>query len=980
MLPRLSRARLQIWLLFGLLPVAALCVSLHIREVVRTGLWQTPVYAVPGEGPRAYPLVGGETAEVLGARHDLRPGDVLLRIGERDLAGHGHLGFLGRAYEEVDGAGRAPLEIERDGRRLRTTLEMAPFAFPWLRVPFLVLTLAIAALLAWRRREDPGARQMALALTALVIGEAIFEGGGLHQTVVARSLFIFGGLVWWPLITAMLATVPARGDEAAVPGLGIGMLVAAGLWTLPKLQYLLGGPLPAPWIPTSVAIADAVTLPLVLGFFVANYRRADEAKRRSLRWVLYATFLAAILMVAALALPALAPGSPVFGRALGVAGFAGALIPVGLFVSMTAYDLFDVDRLMSATASYSLVLAGGLALLLAGVPALASLLEPLHAFDPETGRLVLSVAMAAVAVLGAQRLQPRLETLFFPERRRVEGGFERLLREQEAETTPEGVAGRVAKELFEIFDARFACVLARRGDRFELRGRGLGRVPALEPIPALDPILIPLAGGARLLSLDPRQRAGLRAPPEHVPPSLHAAEAALLLPIRRAGETAALVVVGRKRSDDVYTGADRALLGAALEAARRHLERVRQAEILLHERGRAEAADRQRREVEAAHLARSRHLAAASHDLRQPLHALRLSAEALRERVHDDESRMVVEHIHRSAMSLHEMFDALIDLARLDHGTLPITRRVFAIDPLLERLRAEAEPLARAKGLALDARGCGGSVESDPVLLGRILQNLLVNAIRYTPSGSVTLAAARDGPRVRVEVVDTGPGIPADQRERVFGEFVRLGTAGSQNGLGLGLAIVSRLAEQLGHAVTLKSEEGCGSRFAVVLPRAEPLPETPAPPTASLADLTGRRALVADDDLTVLASMRSLLQSWGVHVTLAGGLDEALDAWRDAGGALDVLLVDYRLADGEVGTAVVDALRQQAGRPLPAVVITGSSDREVLDDIEARGLVALPKPVSPARLRATLAAVLREAEPTRPARRTSDPGQAGSSS
>jgi signal transduction histidine kinase/CheY-like chemotaxis protein len=950
----------------GLVLLAAMCLGLHVREVARTGLWQSPVYALSGARAQAWPVVGGETPEVQGAPHALRVGDVLLRIGERDLRGHGHLGFLGRAYEEADASGAVALEIERDGRHLRTELRLAPLPVPWMRIPFLGLMLALVAYLTWRLPADRVATRTAVTLAAAIVGESVFEGGGLAQVTIAKAIFIFGGLVWCPLLVRLTAYDPARGNERPMPFLRLGMALAGAAWVLPKLQYLLGGPAPPALIPATVAAGEALVVTIPFGFFVANYRRADEAKRRSLRWIFHATLVSAVLMIGALSLLAVEPRSTSYSLAIGAAGIAASLIPIGFLISMTAYDLFDIDRLISATASYSFLLVGFLAVLLAGVPALAGWLAPILPFDRETGRLVLSVSVALLAVPAAQWLRPRVENVFFPEGRRVESGIETLLAEQALETTAAGVAERVARRVFEIFQTRFCVVFECRGDRFVPLGPGLGKAPRFGAIDAGHPGLEGLSRGSRPMVLDERQRAGRGGPPRAPAPAfLLEAEAALLLPVREAGELAALVAVGRKRSDDVYTGGELTMLAGCLEAASRHLDRVREGEALAEERDRAAALDRERLRMEAAHLARSRHLAAASHDLRQPLHALRLSAEVLGERLREPEDRAIAERMRASAGSLHEMFDSLIDLARLDQGTLPVAARAFALDPLLERLAAETAPLAAAKQLALSVAGCGAWVQSDPVLLGRVLQNLLVNAIRYTVTGSVALRAERRADGVRIEVADTGPGIPADMREAVFDEFVRLAPAGAEPGLGLGLSIVRRLSERLGHPLRLESRPTGGTCFSLVLPAAQALAAAPSPLAPDAVRFEGGRVLVADDDLAVLASMRALLESWGLEVALATGVAEAVDSWRSAAGGFDALISDYRLGGSELGTALIDAVRAAAGRPVPALVITGAADPGALDDIATRGLVSLPKPVSPARLRTSLAAALREARAAR---------------
>ena len=362
-------------------------------------------------------------------------------------------------------------------------------------------------------------------------------------------------------------------------------------------------------------------------------------------------------------------------------------------------------------------------------------------------------------------------------------------------------------------------------------------------------------------------------------------------------------------------------------------------------------------EAERANLAKSRFLAAASHDLRQPLHALGLFLSELTQQPLDERSRQITGRLTASTEAMEGLLDSLLDISRLDAGVLTPERSVFDMRAKLEHLVAGQTSAATARGLDLRLRCPPCWALSDPLLFERIVANLLGNAIRYTPQGRVLVTCRRRGERLRVEVRDSGLGIAADDHQVIFQEFVQLGNAerARDKGLGLGLAIVRRLVDLLGHRLELRSAPGWGSVFAIELPAAPPPEPVPGDREAlALGHFDGLQVALADDDALALGAMSSLLASWGCEVTAAHTADELLDAVA-SGSTPDILITDLRLGGTTDGLALIAAVRSQPGRAeLPAVLISGDTAPESLARIQATGVPMLHKPVRPARLRALM--------------------------
>ena len=373
------------------------------------------------------------------------------------------------------------------------------------------------------------------------------------------------------------------------------------------------------------------------------------------------------------------------------------------------------------------------------------------------------------------------------------------------------------------------------------------------------------------------------------------------------------------------------------------------------------------REVERANLAKSRFLAAASHDLRQPLHALKLFAAQLRDRTDPAERARLIASIDAAIASMNELFGALLDMSKLDAGLLAPDIAEFPVSNMLDRIETTFAAAAREKGLRLKIMSSRAWVRTDAILLERILLNLVSNAIRYTSRGGIIVGCRRRGDSVRIEVWDSGIGVLPDQQRSIFGEFYQAGapSSGQRGGLGLGLSIVDGLCRLLGHPIDLASRPGKGSRFAVSVPWVPARRQAPAAPTAALDAIAnpacGKLIVVVDDDPLVLDGMRSLLQGWGCRVAAADSGGAALAALAACHGHPDLVISDYFLANGTTGIEVIDQLRAAFGNPIPAFLITGDTTSERMREADASGLPLLHKPVSPMALRSMVNQLVRAA-------------------
>ncbi len=376
---------------------------------------------------------------------------------------------------------------------------------------------------------------------------------------------------------------------------------------------------------------------------------------------------------------------------------------------------------------------------------------------------------------------------------------------------------------------------------------------------------------------------------------------------------------------------------------------------------------RKKEEAERANSDKSRFLAAASHDLRQPMHALGLFVGELHGRLDNPEQCRIASKVEESVEAMSSLLDSLLDISKLDAGIVIPQIQWVDIDVMMRRLVQDFVPVAQRKYITLHVRCAGTMVQSDPVLLERILLNLLSNAIRYTRQyGTVLLACRRSGDDLRIEVRDNGIGIPEEEQQNIFREFVQLANSARDRskGLGLGLAIVDRLSRLLHHPLSLRSAPNRGSTFAVTVPRLFGVDEllaepgiAPVPVMPKHDRLENLLVLVVDDDVLVRTSTAGIIGSWGCHVSVAKNLQDAKGKYSKA--HFDLVICDYCLPDGD-GLMLADWLKEHCEIQPALILISGDTAPELLSAVNERGRHLLHKPVRPAKLRSLILFLLKK--------------------
>lgn len=452
----------------------------------------------------------------------------------------------------------------------------------------------------------------------------------------------------------------------------------------------------------------------------------------------------------------------------------------------------------------------------------------------------------------------------------------------------------------------------------------------------------------------------------------HVASRKITYPIRKLSE--AVQAIGAGKLDTrvtLSTGVQE--LTTLAQGLNKTTEHLQQEQVILQQRieDATQALREKKEEAERASHDKSRFLAVASHDLRQPLHALGLYVAELQRKLSGTDQQRLAEQIENSVEALSTLLNALLDISKLDAGAIVPQVRICSMDAMLKRIAADYQMLADVKNIRLIIRPCTGYVTSDPLLLERILANLVGNAIRYTyQNGSVLIACRRRGQFLRIEVRDNGVGISKADQNNIFREFFQLAQPqlDTSKGLGLGLAIVDRLVKLLGHRIEIHSEPGKGSVFAVEVRLASNLGRTsPAAAhartdsavEAEVSPLSGKRLLIVDDDPAVLSGTEGIMTSWGCQVSAAASVAEVVQFMRN-GMEWDFIVSDYQLEGKMNGIDVIDLVRKHQNQRIPCILISGDTSPAVLKLVSVSGHHLLHKPVKPAKLRSLILHLLEE--------------------
>jgi CheY-like chemotaxis protein len=373
----------------------------------------------------------------------------------------------------------------------------------------------------------------------------------------------------------------------------------------------------------------------------------------------------------------------------------------------------------------------------------------------------------------------------------------------------------------------------------------------------------------------------------------------------------------------------------------------------------------QKEAAERANSAKSRFLAAASHDLRQPMHALSLLVSAAQIETNPAAQALILSRIENGTGALSDLLNSLLDISRLDGGGVKVRQEDFALESLMHRLQDTYQSLAEEKGLELMIRPTKACTHTDPALLERIMGNLLTNAIRYTPSGGAVYVAVRPrGQDWLIQVRDNGPGIALQDQETIFQEFVQLSNPQRDRslGLGLGLAIVQRLTRLLGHQVEVRSLPGQGATFGLRIPRASLSNAgltTDSPKATNPLQFDGLRILVVEDDELVRQSFAGLLGMWGARVEVFAQADAALAHLQNQVVLPQLIITDHRLGGSQNGLELARAIAHQQGRPVSTLLITGDTEDPILQHLSDPHIQVLYKPVKPNVLIANINRILR---------------------
>ncbi len=942
---RLVLATGAVWALAWLLTVTSMD-----RDIVIV-----PFYVEAAAGAEAYPQVRALPSWTRAAAQPdpaVLPGDSVVAVGGVPMQGAGVVRVVSHSWAAMGNDGRVEVELLRDGTPLAAQVAI-PASIPKAPVVIVSGVFGALALLGALRFPHLLLAQLAFApmmLTALWLGANF--GRSPVELLVAFGLRAVALALMTPANLHFFRHFPDGDDRRVAWARGWPLLFAVqGLFFVDTEMFQA---LPALLSDLGPKLMTGVVVPLYLLVGTINYRAASPVGRRRFKWLMLGTYVA---LVPPTLVSVLSAFRPELGEYFLPSQLSLLAIPISIGISILRTDLLDIDRLLNAATVYLGFAAVSVLALTLGVPVWSDWAVRELQLAPETARTLFTAALLGGAVPVAIALRARLDAWVLADRRALESEVSALQAEIGAAEKLEEIATRLADRLPEIFGAEGAVVIADAGDEFApVAGNPVAMAPA--PLPASGDIVRTL-----LLCDGPVAPEVWREPPsgwDRDERALLDGTGRLLIPIRIAagprGRLAAFVALGPRSSGHDYEPADRAQLAAIAERAGAVLTALEHDDLLREARALNADLGRERDEVERVSQEKTTLLAAASHDLRQPLHALGLFLGALEDRVVDDDARRLLGSASDSARSLQQMFEALLDVTQLDAGVLePQPRDGVAIGELFEEIERDFASLANRQGVRLKVRPTRAQVRSDPALLRSVLQNLIGNALRYTEEGGVLVGARRRGRDLRIEVWDTGRGIAPEEQRRIFEEWSRGEAPATSEGFGLGLTIARRLCRLLGHDLALRSEPGRGTVFSVTLPVSAAVAAEETPAAVDLHGFRGRSVWIVDDDHAGRAASRALLQSWGVEVLEFSSTEESTRRRVDI--PPDAVFVAARLGGSVMGADELDSLFARWGAPVPICVVSADSDPE-LEALRAHGFQVLRKPVEPVRLRAALAHLL----------------------
>jgi class 3 adenylate cyclase len=551
---RLERALL--WLAFA---VACAALAAHTREVARSGLAEPIFFVTAPDSADAYPVVAGFRADLVGDPGDLRIGDRLIRVGDTDLRGRGHLGVDAAALAASSDLISVPVLYERDGERRETVSGFGHYRIPWSRIPGLAAMLLVCAFVLVRAPLDSHVRFLLLGGLSAVVFQSQFHGPDPAQTLASKALFYALGAVVPSLAALWALHFPPEAPRPPRVAMVLAWALAPG-FALLRLSYLIGGPFPPAVVPMGINFMHVLFALAFLGAFAFNWRHCDPIGRRRMKWVLLGAYLGfAPIVLQSFAVHVLSV-KQWFAATVDFTKLPMVLLPVGLLLAISRQNLFDVDRLLGATASASLLLAFFLALAGLLIPPAAQAASETIGVSPWSSQLALSVALA-VGLAPLQRvLRPQIDRFCFVERYAAAEGVRTLVDELQRCEDPNDLLSRCADGLRAAFRATRALVYEHREDRFELASPEASGAAGQATFADSHPVVSVLRGASEPLLDGGRWRSGARlAPLDRA--TLETLGVAMLSPVRAGSDLLAMLGVGRRRSGDVYTPTDAALLG-----------------------------------------------------------------------------------------------------------------------------------------------------------------------------------------------------------------------------------------------------------------------------------------------------------------------------------------------------------------------------------------------------------------------------------